>query len=354
VNAIDGTYFDGQTNKPYAVRVECDGTRLYVHGTGIECSFGLDTIEPSARLVGVPYILRAEGGVRLQLPPDAPVQEWFPNRHRLEAWVDRLERRAPAAVAAVVAVGLALILVFGFVVPAAADYAALHLPSTVDRALGRQSLALLQVRLLQKSLLPAERRAELQAKFHDFARRLDGHDDMQLRFFNSQALGANAFALGGGIIVVTDQMVKLLPDDNAFIAVVAHEMGHERYRHMLRMILRGSGVVLVGTLLIGHVGAAGGMVMAVPAFLLNSHYSRSFEEQADAFALRALAKEDISPAAFVRALQALEKARPELRDDNKIRYVSTHPVTEERIARAQAAARRFALQHHTREVGSQQ
>jgi len=344
MSEIAGTYFDGRTSVARPVQVRHENAALHVHGNGIERSDPLASVAPSARLAGVPYTLRYTDGAWLQLPPDAPIAEWFPRRHRLETWVDRLERHAGVAAASVLVVALALVALFGWGVPAAADYAGAHLPASVDRAIGQQSLVLLQGHFLAPSTLPSQRQAELQKRFHQFLQRIGGPDDLQLRFYDSTAFGANAFALGGGIIVVTDAMVRALPDDDAFLAVVAHEIGHQRNRHMLRLVLRGSGVVVVGSLLIGDVSASS-VIASVPAFLLNARYSREFEQQADDFALAALARTGISPAAFVRAMQALERAHPELRDDAGIRYLSSHPVTRERIARAQAATRAFERLH---------
>lgn len=337
---ITGTYYDGRTSAVHVVEVRREEAVLHVRGGGIERSDPLASIAPSARLAGVPYTLRYADGAWLQLPPNAPVADWFPLRHRLETWVDRLERRAGVAAVSVLVVALALVALFGWGVPAAADYVGAHLPASVDRAIGRQSLTLMEGHVLAPSTLPAQRQADLRARFHRFVRRIGGPDDLQLRFYDSPALGANAFALGGGIIVVTDAMVRDLPDDDAFLAVVAHEIGHQRHRHMLRLVLRGSGVVAIGSMLIGDVSASS-VIASIPAFLLNARYSRGFEQQADDFALAALPRAGISPAAFVRAMQALERAHPELRQDGNIRYLSTHPVTQERIARAEAAARAF-------------
>lgn len=341
MSEIAGIYYDGRTNRAHAVRVRCDGACLHLEGDALTRSDPLAEVDPSPRLAGVPYTLRFRDGARLQLPPEAPVPAWFPRRHRLQAWVDRLERRARVAAAAVVVVAAALLALFGWGVPAAADYVAAHLPPMVDRALGRQSLALLVGRLLRPSALEPQRRDELRARFRAFVACLGDGGEVRLDFYDSPQLGANAFSLGGGIIVFTDAMVRVLPDDEAFLAVAAHELGHERGHHMLRLILRSSGVVLAGTLLLGDVSAAGSVVAAVPTFLLNTHYTRGFEEQADGFALDMLVREGISPAAFVEAMRALEAAHPELRDDAGARYLSTHPVTRDRIARAEAAAARF-------------
>ena len=337
---LRGSYFDGRTSRAHAVEVTCEAGTLRVHGAGIQRSDPLAQVRVSAPLDGVPFTLAYADGARLQLPPDAPVQTWFPRQHCIENQVNRWERRAGIAAASVLVVVLALVALFRWGLPAAADYAAMHLPAAVDRAVGEQSLAFLRSRVLTPSTLPEARRAELDAHFHAFAARIGDADDLRLRFYASKALGANAFALGGGTIVVTDEMVRAMPDDDAFLAVVAHEMGHQHYRHMLRMVLRGSGVAIVVSVLVGDV-SGGTLAIAIPAFLLNAHYSRGFERQADDFAITALERAGISPLAFVRAMQALEKAHPELHGDADARYLSTHPVTADRIAHAEAAARRF-------------
>jgi len=101
--------------------------------------------------------------------------------------------------------------------------------------------------------------------------------------------------------------------------VVAHEMGYRHYRHLLRLILRGSGVAIVGSVLIDEV--SGGTIAAtIPASQLNARYSRQFEAQPDDFALDALMHADVSPAVYVRMMQAPENAHPKLRDAADTRY----------------------------------
>lgn len=340
MNDTRGVYYDGRSSRPNVVTAHCADAVLRVDGNGIERADPIASITPSAPLAGTPFVLRFADGARLELPPDAPVAQWFPNRHRIERRVNRWENRAGIAAISIAIVALALLALFGWGLPAASDYAAMHLPTAVDRTLGKRSLDLLRAHWLSPSTLPDAQRTRLQARFRAFVANTGDPDQLRLEFYQSQTFGANAFSLGGGIIVVTDAMVRALPDDDAFLAVVAHEMGHQRYRHTLRMALRGAGVAIVASVLVGDV-SGGTLASAIPVFLLNAHYSRGFEEQADAFAFTALARAGISPLAFVRAMQALEKTHPELRDDAHIRYLSTHPVTADRIARATAAARQF-------------
>lgn len=337
---IVAVYHDGLSSRAHAVEVRCADGMLHTFGDGVDRSDPLAQVLPSAPLAGVPFTLRFADGARVQVPADAPVSEWFPRHHRFEKRVSGWERRGSIAMLAVLVVALALIAAFGWGVPAAADYAAMHLPAAADRAIGDQTLALMRSHWLRPSSLPQARRAELQQRFRAFAARSGDTGRLRLEFYQSTAFGANAFSLGGGSIVLTDALVRALPDDDAFLAVAAHEMGHQHYRHTLRMVLRGSGVVLVISVLAGDVSGST-LATAIPVFLLNAHYSRGFERQADSYAFAALERAGISPMAFVRAMRALEKAHPELREDADAHYLSTHPVTEERIRRALAAAQQF-------------
>lgn len=50
-------------------------------------------------------------------------------------------------------------------------------------------------------------------------------------------IGANAFALPDGTLVVTDELVELAGDnDDEVLAVLAHELGHIHERHGLRLL----------------------------------------------------------------------------------------------------------------------
>ncbi len=57
---------------------------------------------------------------------------------------------------------------------------------------------------------------------------------MTVEFRASPIIGANAFALPGGIVIVTDQLMQLAEHDDEILAVLAHEIGHVKHRHVLR------------------------------------------------------------------------------------------------------------------------
>lgn len=345
---IPAVYFDGRSTRATPVSVWREDAHLHWHSEDRTRTWQapLDTFEPSARVTGLPYALRLSDGAYLQIDHDLLPDDWFPRHHRLERLVDWLERKWPAAMAGVVVIVVALACLFEFGVPWAADRIATHLPPVLERSLGTQSLAALENRVLLPTTLRPEQQSHYRTVFNRFVQNVPGLPEVRLRFYKAPAIGANAFAMPDGTVVFTDELMKALPDDETFMAVLAHELGHQAHHHLLREVLRGSGVFIVAGMLMGDVTSLGGVTAGIPMFLINAHYSRGFEADADRFAFDALNHQGIDPVAFVHAMQALERAHPEFKGEDKtMRYASSHPMTAERIAQANAASRSFQARH---------
>lgn len=343
---LAGLYFDGRDGRAQAVELRRVGAAHYaLDGDSVRRGGTLAELTLAPRLARIDRAIGFADGARLLLPPDAVIDAWFPRHNRLEAWVDRLERHAHAVAAALVV----CIVSFGFGavwgVPWAADRIAAAMPTQVERTLGTHVLdSLDRLGGLSPSSLDAARRDELAQRFAALLPGLDDSDGYRVEFRDAPDIGANAFALPGGTVVVTDQLVSGLDDDREFDAVVAHELGHQQHRHALRQALRGSAVAVVAALFAGDVSSAGAVVVAVPTFLLDSHYSRGFEAEADAFASNLLARHGESPHWFARAMGNLRSAHDD-DDDGTPAYLGSHPPTADRIARAEAAAQQFAQAH---------
>jgi predicted Zn-dependent protease len=148
----------------------------------------------------------------------------------------------------------------------------------------------------------------------------------------------NAFALPGGTIVVTDEMVAAVGSDDELLAVLAHEIGHVRGRHAMRLVLRSSGLAVLLTALAGDAVGVTFLAVALPTMLLQSGYSRQFEAEADDYAFAHMKRHGVSPQAFADVMRRLEKETGgTLDDDAMMRYLGTHPATAERIRRAEGA-----------------
>lgn len=148
----------------------------------------------------------------------------------------------------------------------------------------------------------------------------------------------NAFAVPGGLVLVTEGLLELTGEGPALDFVLAHELGHFRHRDHLR----GLGRSLVFGLAMNAVGLSDGSWLAERAsrFADRAH-GRDQERAADAFALEVLWREhgDVSP-----ALDFLRGLPPEAGPDGALgSFVSTHPGLAEREATVRAWD---ARQHH--------
>jgi Zn-dependent protease with chaperone function len=237
-------------------------------------------------------------------------------------------------------------------VPAAADFVAARLPASVDTKLGRVALAgMVKQGMLAPSHLSDERIADVLALLpRAKVLQLNAHPRVPLRLLvrASDTLGANAFALPDGTIVVTDRMVRLAMnrrnelDDVGrarLLGVIGHEVGHIELRHATRAMTGSSLTAAVSATLFGDFSA---VAAGLPAVLTQMQYSRAMELEADDYAVTVLRRNGLAPDALADALAALERAHAG--DDNTPRwlkrsmgYLSTHPATSERIARLRNA-----------------
>jgi Zn-dependent protease with chaperone function len=337
-DSFAGTYYDGIDGRAHATELRRVGGAHYaLEGEGVARSGSIASLRITPRLARVARTIEFGDGARLLLTHDALIDAWFPKAGRFEAIVDRLERHAYAIAAAVFVCVTTLVVGALWGVPKAADAVAFRVPPEAEQTLGDEVLEQLDRFGLKETTLAADRRAALVARFDALA----GGNGYRVEFRSAPGIGANAFAIPGGTVIVTDQLVAALDDDREFDAVVAHEIGHQRRRHALRQTLRGSAVAIVAAFFAGDVSSAGAIVVAVPTFLLTSHYSREFEDEADRYAFELLSQHEESPHWFAEAMRRLEAAHPAHRRGLSS-YVSTHPDTSERIDAADEAASAFA------------
>jgi Zn-dependent protease with chaperone function len=290
----------------------------------------LATVQISDRLGSTPRRLRFDDAAVFETLDNDGVDrglEALGQRH-FSGRVARWEGRWQNAVGALVAVVLIAVLFIRFGVPALANLAAHVLPASVDRAISVQGLDLLDRTVLGDSALPPNRQKELRDRFDGMTATLaDGHV-YRLEFRKGGPLKANAFALPDGTIVMTDELVALAQNDEEIVSVLAHEIGHVRGRHALRMLLQAAGVAAITLTLYGDVASTSALAASIPTVLINAKHSRQFEEEADTFAKQWLRDHGIPESRFDDMLCRLEKSAPSGDDD--LKFLRSHPSTSER------------------------
>ncbi len=148
----------------------------------------------------------------------------------------------------------------------------------------------------------------------------------------------NAYAVPGGVIVLTQGLLDALQSENALVFVLGHELGHFASRDHLRGLGRGLVVSFTGLLLLGEDSGISSLIGNTSLALSHSRHSRNQERVADMHGLQALLEHyDHAGGAteFFEAVQA-HHGRKEW-----LGYGSTHPMTDERIEMVKERIRFF-------------
>jgi len=332
---LNASYFDGQSARQQPVSLRIVEGQLEVLGTDFVRNEPLDTVRISAKLGNTPRLLHfADGGhceVRDHQGFEALFHESGFAQHTL---LSRLENGWHYALAATA-------LTIGFIVasyiwglPWAADKISTQIPAGVSLAIDNHFLEAVDEGLMQPSKLSEKRQQKIKQKFESL-RNEEGVPAYHLKFRGSKDIGANAFSLPGGTIVVTDELVALAAHDEEIIAVLTHELGHVSERHPLRQLLQSS---VVGLVMTWYIGDTSTLLAAAPTALLETSYSRNFERRADQFAANILRQNGIKASRLADILEKLESSHTGKKKKEKeksshpvFELFSTHPDTDERI-----------------------
>ncbi len=159
----------------------------------------------------------------------------------------------------------------------------------------------------------------------------------------------NAFAIPGGYVYVTRNLLALMNDEAELASVMGHEVGHVAARHAKSRNDRQMGAGLLAGI-IGAVagnstlGSLIGKGAGLGAQLYTLGYSRSQETEADTLGIRYLARAGYDPMAAPDILATLAAqnaldARIGGRTSNSPTLLSTHPDPAGRVVRATTVAR---------------
>ena len=143
----------------------------------------------------------------------------------------------------------------------------------------------------------------------------------------------NAFAVPGGYVYVTRGILALMRSEAELAVVLGHEMGHVNARHsihrMSEQTLFGLGLA-VGSSLNKTVADIAG-IAGVGIQLLFLKYSRDDERQADQLGVEYSRKGSYNPGEMIGFFTSLEKMGDLSGSHSIPGFLSTHPLTSERI-----------------------
>ncbi|WP_454752385.1 M48 family metallopeptidase [Cupriavidus necator] len=330
---IPVTFFDGRTSRAHPATLAVEAQQAVLRDdTGAELRRApLSDVRVSERVRRAPRLVTFADGAFCEIADHAAFDHMLAASGHREGLVSRAQnswRVAGLALAALLAV---LVLGYSVLLPWGAGTMARAVPPQVEAHLGKLTLTSLDNGIVKPSQLPAAEQQRIRSGFAALVRPRDAGHEYQVLFRQGGELGANALALPGGTIVVTDELVSLAGTGPGMMGVLAHEAGHVALRHGLQQVIQASALGALSAYLFGDIST---VLAGVPAAMLTLRYSRDHEREADDFAIAVMQRNGLPPAALADVLVKLENRRGAASDAEAERgqdFLSTHPQTRARI-----------------------
>lgn len=136
----------------------------------------------------------------------------------------------------------------------------------------------------------------------------------------------NAFAIPGGQVYYLSALLDETESGDEFAGVLAHEIGHVMHRHAMQSVVSAAGTgVIIGFVLGDMTGVS--LAAIVGTVLIDSHYSREAEREADMFAAEAAGRLGFE----IDALPTLlDRVAGDDAEAALLALLSSHPMTAER------------------------
>lgn len=327
--SVPARYFDGQLAGGSEVQLSVEVSKVRFIHADREHRYDVERLRLLAPVGRGDWILELPDGGSLRFQ-DEEFARYLNALLGKSNWVGALEEKWHWAVAALLISVVFAWATLTFGIPAAARQLAFAMPEELEEDLSSGGMEVLDRFLFEPSELDADERERVLALF---AQVQDSNDDFQnYRIeLRSSNIGPNAFAVPGGIVVITDELVELAASDDELIAVLAHEVGHLYGRHSLRILLQDSASAVVIASLTGDLSNITALSAAVPTVLMQAKYSRDFEREADEFAFTFMREMGISTDVLSALLLRMESEMGVEGRSALESWLSTHPPSEERL-----------------------
>ncbi len=327
-------YFDGQRATAHEVSVTLNEEGLSFDSFDKHYAYRMNQYTIQTAVAEASRVIELEDGGRLEVQHLSNELSLYASGKTSSKIIYALENNFRYIV---LALTFTVALIWGFIsygVPFIAEQVAHAIPLSTEKAMGEQVLQAMDLEeyVFQPSYLSVSRQEQIKSQLQHLCQQQTNCPPYKLLFRRSARIGANAFALPGGTLIITDALVQLAKHDDEIIAVLAHELGHINRRHAMRQVLQST---LSGLVMVAVLGDFDSIASGLPASLLQLRYTRQMELEADAYALQALQTACIAPRSFVNILERLSgeyKENETTKTTSGVeRLFATHPDTAIRL-----------------------
>jgi len=318
-------FFDGWSLAPHVVRVELSehGLRVLASDGRVLADWARAGLSCDAMQAAVVHVTHRDTPHETLVISDAALEAEVlalcPKVQAVPGGKRRL-RFALACLGLLTAIGSGMYLA----IPGLSRLIAQRIPLAKERVLGAQ----LELLIDGSTCL----RPPAQAPLEQLVTRLGG-GQLQVRILRDPM--PNAFALPGGIILVTDKLLADAESPDEVAGVLAHEIEHIAQRHVLAGVVRDTILTGLWSLTVGDYA---GLLVLDPSTayrIANLEFSREDEAAADAGALARLRRARIRQDGLASFFERLGKRYG---GDTLPKWLSTHPSNRERVRVLRRAA----------------
>jgi predicted Zn-dependent protease len=186
----------------------------------------------------------------------------------------------------------------------------------------------------------------LQAYLNELGQKIAAVSDRPDLIYRFKVLNSpiiNAFALPGGYVYVTRGLLAYINSESELAGVISHEVSHITARHAVRQYTQAQtyqlGVIAASIFYpeLSQFGQFGDFL----AFAIIQGYSRSYELQADRLGIKYSSLVRYDPYCISSFMKTLDNVEVATGQKGYHGLFSSHPETEERIAKADEEAKKF-------------
>ncbi len=174
-------------------------------------------------------------------------------------------------------------------------------------------------------------------------------DDFTFFVVNNEEI--NAFAIPGGFIGINSGLITAAANESQLASVVAHETAHVMQRHIARLYASQgnqgmkTAAAIVAAILISQKSAEAGQAALLTGLAASRqssiNFTRSNEYEADRMGIKLLSDANYNPRGMVDFFEVLRK-QTALNVTERLEFLQTHPLTNNRISEARNSADRLA------------
>ncbi|MEY3044152.1 MAG: hypothetical protein RL242_994 [Pseudomonadota bacterium] len=326
-------YLSGQSKSLPAVLLGCNGG-FWLRSNSEEINLELrrDEMVIQAPVGSLPYkILLAEGHL-FEAENNQETKKFleFCQKPNAESWLSYLEQKKTVILVGIIILAGLVITVPKYGLPWMGDQVAHWIPQSWLMMAGDETLEILDESFFSPSELAPQDQDQFTKEFNRMASLVLKDQTARLVFRQSEEIGPNAFALPGGLVVLTDELVEIAEDRAGVIGVLAHELGHVQLKHPARRLVRSLIALALVSLIFDDAATFAEELAAISGSLISLAYTREFEEEADRAGKEILIGAGLSPIPLANLLQKLSDGCEE-NCSQLPEWLTTHPSVPSRI-----------------------